>query len=423
MIYPPLRLAIAVWGLAAAFYLFGFFQRVTPGVLTAELMRDFQLSAAGLGNLSAFYFYAYCAMQIPTGLMVDRFGPRVLLLTGAVLGGLGAIGFALADSALLASTGRALIGAAHGLAWVSMLTLAAHWFDARRFGTISGWSLAIGTLGAVLAGTPLRLLSEQVGWRGVMFGSGLFALAIGCAMFFVLRNDPSERGYLSYRPEEKRGDAVPMLAGLVQIWRYRNTFWLVLVPSGICGAVLSFAGLWGVPFFVQHHGLATRDAAWITSGMLVAFSVGGIAWGSTSDRWNTRKLPFVLGGMLMVIAMGALVLAPASPLPVLVPLLIAGAFGAGSMVLMFAWAKESVPPALAGTVTGVMNAGVMVGPLVQQPLMGAVLDRYTPLINAAGVKVYPLAGYKAAFAVLYLWVLLSFLCLLMVRDTHARQRA
>ncbi|MFM2398364.1 MAG: hypothetical protein RL341_521 [Pseudomonadota bacterium] len=421
MTFPPLRLAIAIWGLAATFYLFGFFQRVTPGVLTAELMRDFQLSAAGLGNLSAFYFYAYCAMQIPTGLMVDRFGARALLLVGAVLGGVGAIGFALADSALLASSGRALIGAAHGVAWVSMLTLAAHWFDARRFGTISGWSLAVGTLGAVLAGTPLRLLAEHVGWRDVMFGSGVFALTIAVAMFFVLRNDPSESGYQSSRPEEKRGDSMPMLAGLAQIWRYRNTYWLVLVPSGICGAVLSFAGLWGVPFFVQHHGLATRDAAWITSAMLVAFSLGGIVWGSLSDRLHTRKMPFVAGSMLIVIATGALVIAPTSPLLALIALLVAGAFGAGSMVLMFAWAKESVPPALAGTVTGVMNAGVMLGPLMQQPLMGAVLDRYVPMINAAGVKVYPLAGYKAAFAVLYVWVLISFVCLLMARDTHAKQ--
>jgi MFS family permease len=157
--------------------------------------------------------------------------------------------------------------------------------------------------------------------------------------------------------------------------------------------------------------------------MLVAFSLGGIAWGSISDRFHTRKSPFVAGSMLMVLASAALVAAPTMALPALIALVVAGAFGAGSMVLMFAWAKESVPPGLAGTVTGVMNAGVMVGPLVQQPVMGAVLDRYAPALSAAGTKVYPLIGYKAAFAVLFIWVLASFACLLMARDTHAKQMA
>ncbi|MFN9210407.1 MAG: MFS transporter, partial [Betaproteobacteria bacterium] len=90
MRFPPLRLSILVWGLAAVFSMFGFFQRVTPAALGGDLMRDFGLTAAALGNLSAFYYYAYAAMQIPTGILVDRLGPSRLFFAGAILSGIGA---------------------------------------------------------------------------------------------------------------------------------------------------------------------------------------------------------------------------------------------------------------------------------------------------------------------------------------------
>ena len=82
--YPPLRLSWLVWGLAALFYLIGFFHRLAPAVMTQELMRDFDISAAALGNLSGFYFYSYWVMQIPTGVLADSWGPRRLLTFGAL---------------------------------------------------------------------------------------------------------------------------------------------------------------------------------------------------------------------------------------------------------------------------------------------------------------------------------------------------
>ena len=80
---PSARLAWTVWGLGAALYLFGFFQRVAPGVMTSELSVEFGLTAAALGNLSAFYFYSYVAMQIPTGILADVWGPQENGVTSA----------------------------------------------------------------------------------------------------------------------------------------------------------------------------------------------------------------------------------------------------------------------------------------------------------------------------------------------------
>ena len=419
---PPLRLSALVWGLAAAFYLFGFFQRVTPASLAPDLMRDFALSAAGLGNLSAFYYYAYAAVQIPTGVLVDRFGPSRMFLGGALLVGAGSLIFAWADTALAAGLGRALIGAAHGVAWVSMLKLVTHWFAPSRFATLSGLSLAVGTLGAVLAGPPLRWLADAFGWRSVIGASGLLALVLAVAIKLAMRDDPTARGFASYLP---KGDHdVPkasIAADLRAILRYRNPWLLALVNSGVCGAFLAFTGLWGVPLLSQVHGISVAQASLVTSGMLVLFAAGAPVFGVWSDRLQRRKLPFALGGSLMLAGFAVLTALPAAPLLLLVPVLLAASFGAGSMALSFGFAKESAPLRLQGTATGVVNAGVMLGTLVQMPVIGLILDARWQGVAINGVRQYDVGAFQAGLVFLLAWIAAAVLLLLL--GTREKPRA
>lgn len=423
MKHPPPRLALSMWGLAAAFYLFGFFQRVTPASLAPDLMRDFGLTAAGLGNLSAFYFYAYAAVQIPTGVMVDRLGPSRMFFAGALLAGIGSLLFALAGSPLVAGLGRALIGAAHGVAWVSTLKLVTHWFAPRRFATLSGLSLAVGTLGAVLAGPPLRWLADAFGWRGVIAVSGVLALALAAAIKVVMRDDPVQRGYASYLPAVDHGSAkVSIAADLRAILRYSNPWLLAVVNSGVCGAFLAFTGLWGVPLLSQVHGISVATAALITSSMLVLFAAGGPLFGVWSDRLQRRKLPFVVGAVAMMTGFAVLTAAPTAPLALLVPLLLAASLGAGAMVLSFGFAKESVPARLQGTATGVVNAGVMVGTLVQMPVIGLILDARWRGVTVGGVRQYDADAFQAGLVFLLVWVAAALLVLALTREARRPAR-
>jgi MFS family permease len=419
MPHPPLRLSALMWALAAAFYLFGFFQRVTPASLAPDLMRDFGLTAAGLGNLSAFYYYAYAAVQIPTGVLVDRFGPSRMFSAGAILAGAGSIVFAWAETALVAGLGRALIGAAHGVAWVSMLKLVTHWFAPTRFATLSGLSLAVGTLGAVLAGPPLRWLADALGWRGVIGVSGLLALALAAAIKLRMRDDPVDRGFASYLPKGHHDSGLGSVLGdLRAILRYPNPWLLAAVNSGICGAFLAFTGLWGVPLLSQVHGIGVAQAALITSGMLVLFAVGGPLFGIWSDRLQRRKLPYVAGAAVMSAGFAVLTAWPGAPLALLVPLLLAASFGAGSMVLSFGFAKESAPPRLQGTVTGVVNAGVMVGTLIQMPAIGLILDARWQGVAVNGVRQYDVAAFQAGLAFLLAWIMAAMLLLAVTREAR-----
>ncbi|WP_159569279.1 MFS transporter [Limnobacter sp. 130] len=418
---PPLRMSFIIWGLAAAFYLFGFFQRVTPGVLTEELSSTFDLSRAALGNLSAFYFYFYAAMQIPVGLLVDRIGPRKILTVGCILGGLGALMFGFAPTLGWAAVGRGLVGGAVAVAWVSMLMLVAQWFSPSRFASMSGVSLAVGTMGAVLAGVPLRALSDLFGWRVVMGASGLIAALLGVLIWIYVRDMPSYRGYKNHvakRPENEV--TLPLLTALGHTLRFPAVWLIFWIPSGVCGAILTFTGLWGVPYLTTWHGLSVKEASLIITGMLIAFAAGSLFFGAFSDKLKQRKLPYFLGAVLSIGGFIILGLKPDLPIAVVSALLWATAFGGGSMVLSFGYVKESVPHHLGATAVGIVNLGVMVGPLVQQPVLGAILDHYAATENITGA--YSKAGMTVCILVLAAWVATSIVSLMLSKETHAKPR-
>lgn len=421
LVSPPLRMSFIVWGLAAAFYLFGFFQRVTPGVLTEELSSTFNLSRAALGNLSAFYFYFYAAMQIPVGLLVDRIGPRKILTAGCILGGLGALMFGFAPTLGWAAVGRGLVGGAVAVAWVSMLMLVAQWFSPSRFASMSGLSLAVGTMGAVLAGVPLRALSDLFGWRVVMGGSGVVALLLGLLIWVYVRDMPTQRNYKNHvakRPDHEV--TLPLLTALVQALRFPAVWLIFWIPSGVCGAILTFTGLWGVPYLTTLHGLSVKEASLIVTGMLVAFAAGSLFFGALSDKLKQRKLPYLLGAALSISGFLVLGLQPELPLLLVSLLLWATAFGGGSMVLSFGYVKESVPHHLGATAVGIVNLGVMVGPLVQQPVLGLILDHYAAAEGITGA--YSKAGMTACMLVLAAWVGTSIASLVLSRETYAKPR-
>ena len=422
--HPPAHLSWFVWGLGAAFYFTGFYQRVAPAVMTDQLMADFQISAAALGHLSAFYFYSYAAMQIPTGILSDLWGPRRLLTIGALVAALGTFLFALAPTVLLANVGRLMIGGSVAVAFVAMLKLASHWFQPNRFAAISGLALFCGVAGAVSAGVPLGFLIDHFHWRAVMVASGLMTLLITLGIWLFVRDDPSERGYKSYAPGA-HGHGNPRdtnpLRGLKKVLRYKNTWLISLAPSGIAGPVLAFSGLWGVPYLsARFHWTPTKSAA-VTSALMVAWAATGPLVGALSDRIGRRKSLYMGGSIVACAGWIVALLVRGLPAWAFVLLIILIGLASGVMIISFAFVKESVPPSLAGTVSGVCNMGVIIGPMVLQPVMGWVLDKNWNGLMENGVRVYDMGAYQASFVPMIVWSILGVLLMSITKETHCRQ--
>lgn len=421
MTLPPARLAWTICGLGALLYLFAFYQRVAPAVMTDQLMADFAIGGAALGNLSAFYFYAYVVMQIPTGLMADRWGPRRVLAGGAGVAALGSLLFAFAPDFGWTGFGRLLVGASVAVAFVSTLKLASHWFPPQKYALASGMVLFMGVVGGVMAGVPLRMLVESFGWRMVMGSAGIFATLLCIAIWLFVRDDPTERGYASHHHD---GGGThrhpPILAGLVQVLSYRNIWLLMLMPIGFSGAVLTFAGLWGVPWLRQVHGLDPKAAAAVTSALLVAWALGGPILGSWSQRLGRRKPLYLISGAVATAGWFAVIfLAP--PLWLMVVLLAITGFASGNIIIGFAWAKESLPMRLTGTASGVVNVGPLMGGMLLQPGVGWLLDRGWGGQLAGGARLYDAATWQASFSLMFVAVVIALALVPFVRETRCQQ--
>ena len=419
--YPPASLAWSVWGLGALLYLIGFYLRVAPAVITDQLMTEFAITGAALGNLSAFYFYSYVAMQIPTGMIADRWGPRRLLTVGAGVAALGTALFAFAPTIFWANMGRLLIGASVAVAFVSMLKLASHWFAPKQYALASGMALLMGVVGGVVAGVPLRYLVEAFGWRPVMGVSAALTAILCVVTWLRVRDDPAERGYAShFQGVHGSHGETSLLRGLMEVLSFRNVWILTAVPIGFSGAVLTFAGLWGVPYLRQVHGLDPKTAAAITSLLLVAWALGGPLLGSWSERMGRRKPLYLVASGVALTGWIAIIFIPL-PLWALVLLLVPTGFASGNIIIGFAWAKESVPLRLVGTASGFCNMGPLVGGMLLQPAVGWVLDQRWNGALAGGVRLYDAMAYRDGFTLMVGAMAIATIILIFARESHCRQ--
>lgn len=423
--HPPAALAWIVWGLGAAFYFAGFYHRVAPAVMTGPLMAEFHIGAAGLGNFTAFYFYSYFLMQLPTGILADYWGPRKLLTAGAFVAAGGTLLFASAASIAPANIGRLLIGGAVGVAYVAILHLSSRWFEPRFYATVGGLTLFCGVAGAVTAGVPLHFLVARFGWRPVMFVAAALLVLLGAVIWLIIRDDPAERGYRSFAPPEAETlfSLAMLRSDLATVFGYRNAWLLALVGCGLTGPILTFAGLWGVPFLTTHYRMPTATSSAINSTLLICYAVGAILLGMLSDRIGSRKPVMFAGSVAAFLGWIPILFFPGLPAWLLVALVVLVGMTSGCVTIGFAFAKESVPSRFAGTVSGAYNMGSILGAMILQPAIGLILDLSWRGGMAAGAPVYGLPAYRLGFVLMIGFSLLSVLAIGFTAESHCRQQA
>jgi len=422
---PPVLHALLVWSIPAIFYVFAFFLRASPAVMTGELMRSFSIGAKDLGSLSAFYFYAYVLMQIPTGMLIDTLGPRKLLIFCSISTAIGTFLFAATSNFAVACAGRAIVGGSTAAAWLVILKLATHWFPSRRFAMLSGLGLLIGNIGALTAQVPLRLLVENFNWRTVVTASaGVILLVAGLAWIFV-RNDPSQRGYQSYAPPQlqtrKKTSLGQLGAGFKRIFGYRNTWLIFFAQGGLAGPIMTFTGLWGPPFLKARFGIPSTTAAAVCSVMIVCWAGASPIFGALSDKIGRRKPLYVAGCLVSAAGWTTMFYVTSLPLSVFIGVAALTSMACGAVILGFAYGKESVPVQYLGTVSGAINIGNMIGPTLLQPGIGRILEQHWTGAMANGARVYGVEAFQTAFLLSVGWTLLSCVLSSLTSETKCSQ--
>jgi predicted MFS family arabinose efflux permease len=381
------RIVLQVLVPFAVGYIMVWLLRSVNAVVAPDLVRELGLSASGLGLLTAAYFFTYAAMQLPVGLLLDRFGPRRTQSGLFLFAALGCVGFSLAQNELTLTLSRALIGLGLAGGLMTGFKTVALWLPREKVAMGNGCYMAVGGLGAVLAATPSSLLVQAIGWRPsfVLFGAATLAAA---AVIYLVVPERGGGGRIETFPEQ--------LAGLARVVRDR-VFWKVTpLVATTNAAALAVQSLWLGPWLVDVGGLSRGEAANYLMACSLGFAIGVASVGSLIS-WLVRRgvdtltvlayavLPFFVVQALMVsdVATGFL-------LPVAV------AYGLTGQVATMALAKypEHFGVALAGRATTATNLVAFVLAFSCQYAVGWVIDFWPPGPNGG----YHPDGYRAAFA-------------------------
>ncbi len=361
--------------------------RTINAVIYTELMNDLQLTAEGLGLLTSLYFLAFAAAQIPLGLLLDRYGPRIVQGMMLLVAALGALLFAYSSTLRGLFIGRALIGLGVSGSLMSLLKACRIWLPKERLALATSAALAIGGLGAMMAASPFHLLLEYLSWRTLFKLLGVATLIVSGMILFFVR--------LPYQRVEMTFGVLMQSVGAL----YRSKqFWRLALYSLFPHAVyLATLALWMGPWLQDVAGFSSGAMA---NGLLIgamAMVGGSLTFGALTDRLQRHQVPpllicgvgiigFLSIQLLMVLNIG---------FPPMLSLLLFSFFGASS-AMNYAIIAQSVPQALSGRVTTSYNLLVFLLSFLLQWLVGAIIGLWD------GEGGYPIPAYQWAFTLLLL---------------------
>jgi len=407
------RKAVIAFTLGTLFFGYAFVQRVSPSVMTNELMRDFSVGGAALGSLSAFYFYAYASIQLPVGMLTDHFGPRKLMSFAAALCALASVGFALSDSVLTASIGRALIGGTVAFGFVGTLAIAGYWFKPAQYALLAGLLQSVGMSGAIFGQAPLRQMVESLGWRSTMHGLAAVALILAFLLFFLVPLRSSE--------QKQQGHHPGILKGLHSVSINPQTWICAAVGFGMAATMLGFGGLWGVPWLNSVHGYTTTEAAAITSMIFLGWAIFSPLLGWASDRMGRRNTILLIGSLVALIAFATLIYYTPQKTGLMMMLIFTMGAGGSAMTVCFGSVKELNDLRFSSTALGLMNMCIVGSGAVMQPLIGLILDINWSGNMEDGARIYSANTYTIAFTSLLLVNAMALIAALFLRETRCRQ--
>ncbi len=405
----------AIFAIASGNFFLSQFYRVSNAVISPQLLRDLSLDTAGLGLLSASFFYGFAITQIPISIFLDRIGPRRMMAALSLIGIIGALIFSWADTLGLGIVGRALLGLGMACNLMGTLKLLTLWFGAPSFATLSGVVFSIGTLGNMVATTPLVVMVEKMGWRTTFQLIAAVNLLMVLIFYIVVRDEPKEG---SFGRSAAETDLAPRqaLSDLMLLLRQRD-YWIISFGTfASYGIFAAFQALWAGPYLMEAMGLSARNAGHIIFLMNLGVILGGGIWGALSDRvMKTRKWP-VFGGHIILgfITMIVAVLPPGIGTPLLASLFFGFGFFRMTGALMYTQIKELMPIEMAGTAMTGINFFTMIGSAVFLQGLGSLMQYLYPE-TSRGPEAFRVAFFLCAICL----VVLSFLYLF-TQDTKRK---
>ena len=410
-------LPFLVVGTGSTFYLYEFFLRVLPGVLSYEIMRDMQITATTFSIIGTCFYYGYISMQIPIGILCDRYGPKKLLTISIGACSLATIIFGYSFSPVLSGLSRLVIGIASAAAFVAPLALATKWFDKKYFALITGLIQVLGCIGAVFGGEPIAALTRNISWRQSVIWAGIAGVLLTFIYLLVIKDSPvdqnsTQQSKSSLKTEFKRLKKV--------ISNSQN--WYTAIAAMCCWAPIAiFSELWGIPFLMdlQHidNAQAASEAAWVWYGV----ALGSPILGWLSDKISSRCIPIILCGLIGLISSTVLIYCHVNSTITIELLLLFFGLSASSQAVTFGLVADNNPEETIGTAIGFNNMAVISGAILQT-FVGLIISYMWQGHSIDGNPIYTVYEFRYAFIVIPLISLLAiFTGTFLIKETKCEK--
>ncbi len=388
----------------SALYTLSMFYRVSNAVIAPNLIRDLSLNAETLGFLGGAFFYSFALLQIPMGPLLDRIGPRLIVTSSTLIGAMGALLFAFGNSFSAALLGRIFIGAGMASILMGSLKVFTLQFPLEKFATLMGTLVSVGTVGSILAASPLAYFTSTIGWRMTFIIGGGVTAVLAFLFFWILsegrKNQESLNPPSLAQPEIRILQSFRLILGALAFWQ------IGAVAFFRFGVSMGLQGLWLGPYLMDIKGYSPVQ----TGNLLILLAIGTIVGGPISGQFSDRIFRNNKGVALWGLSLYTLSLLPLlgifkiqNPLWYGLIFFFNGFLGAFGM-LIYSHARGLFPIAISGTVMTWVNFFTMAGGAVLMPTLGRVIESFPRTGN-----LYPSEAYHLSFLVCFLGMAASLI--------------
>lgn len=404
-----------VCGLGAAFYCYEYLLRILPSVMTEDLLQMFNIDGVAFGNLVAFYYYAYTPMQLPVGIMMDRFGPRKLLMFASLVCALGTYLFSQHDL-VTAQIGRFLVGFGSGFAFIGVLKLASLWLPPSRFAFVAGMTQSLGMFGGMVGVVLLSKLVVSVGTYATLNLAAVTGIVLTIALWLII---PDMHNPKAVAPASPKSNYQEFFQAVFKLCK-NPQMWVI----GIIGCLLylslsGFAEVWGIPYLICVYGLSNILAATAVSFVFLGWAIGSPLMGWISEIIGNRRYLIIFGAVLGSLLFAIIIYFPNISIHALKFLLFGFGVCSSTQILIFPIARELNEVSLAGTAIAMINSLVMVGGALSQPLIGKVLDALSGANAKGNLAAFSVSSFQHALTIIPIAFILAAALTFFVKETDS----
>ena len=383
-----------VWLLLTTSLIFMMFLRMSTGVISSNLSDELGFSTIQISNIASFTIYSYAIMQIPAGILVDKYGPRHVSSIGMILAGLGSILFGLTSNLLIIYISRIIVGLGTSVLLVSILKIQANWFNVEEFSSLSAKRSFIANTGSIFATFPLAFLVSYIGWRNSFYIIGMGSILVGIAIYIIVRNKPKENNSNTNFDESEK---VFIKEALREVIKNKATWYNFFIMFVLAGTTTALSSLWGMRYIIDVYKVKDSVAAFIVPFISYGIISGAFIMNLTSKhiKINPIKIAQLAGFIYLVIWTIIVVVYKVKPPIIILPIafFIIG-FASITHLFTFTDIKEKTTLKYCGVAMSIVNLSEFVGVGVINLYIGYVFEN---------INVNVIDLYRISFTV-FIWM-------------------